>query len=461
MSAAPQLRAGDLRQMGRAPTLPFSLTLADGSTLQVDTLLRLLPGKRLVGQARWQGQTVLAKLFLAAEAARHGERERAGIAALQAAGLPTPALRYAAPLPEQGFVVLSDFLVDAESLGTRWAAKPEAATLFPALRVLGQMHAHGLIQIDLHLDNFLHRATQCWVIDGDGVRPSTATTENLALLLAQLPPACDADLESLLPAYAAGGVPMPDATALRVAVAAQRQHRLVRFLKKTVRDCTQFAVSHSTRRFAAVLRAAAPTLGEILAHPDAAIHGGRLLKDGGTCTVASASAGGDTVVIKRYNLKHWRHALSRAWRPSRAWHAWKEAHRLGFYGIATPRPLALVEERLGLLRGRAFLLTDYCPGENLLALLSPDAAPPAEIGEALTRLFALLHRLKISHGDLKATNLLWHGGEVVLIDLDATRQHRSTKGYARAWRRDRARLLRNWPAGSILYAWLDARLPPA
>jgi hypothetical protein len=34
---------------------------------------------------------------------------------------------------------------------------------------------------------------------------------------------------------------------------------------------------------------------------------------------------------------------------------------------------------------------------------------------------------------------------VLLIDLDGVVQHRSATTHARAWRRDRARLLRNWP----------------
>ena len=33
--------------------------------------------------------------------------------------------------------------------------------------------------------------------------------------------------------------------------------------------------------------------------------------------------------------------------------------------------------------------------------------------------------------------------------------------FARAWRSDRARLLRNWPASSVLHQWLDKALPPA
>ena len=72
-----------------------------------------------------------------------------------------------------------------------------------------------------------------------------------------------------------------------------------------------------------------------------------------------------------------------------------------------------------------------------------------------------MHRQRISHGDLKATNLLWDAGQVLLIDLDAVVQHRSPTTHARAWRRDRTRLLRNWPADCVLQRWLDARLPPA
>jgi hypothetical protein len=46
----------------------------------------------------------------------------------------------------------------------------------------------------------------------------------------------------------------------------------------------------------------------------------------------------------------------------------------------------------------------------------------------------------------------------LLIDLDGVVQHRSAVAHARAWRRDRARLLRNWPSGCALQRWLDEQL---
>lgn len=457
---SPGVSLQTLREAGRQPPMPFALALPDGGSLEFTQLLRLLPGRRLAGLARWNGATVFAKLFVGKDAVRHGQREHAGLVALQAGGLPTPAVLFAVAVADGGYLVLTDYLDGAVALDEQPLSPAEPQTLLPAMKLLGRLHAAGLIQRDLHTGNFLDHDGQLLLIDGDGVRnePSAAAqADNLALLLAQLTPAWDARREELLQAY---GRPV-DTVALGRAVAVARERRLAHFLAKTVRDCSQFAVSRNFSRFAAVLREEATALQPLLQDPDAAMAYGTLLKDGGTCTVAAVEQDGRLRVVKRYNLKHWRHALSRAWRPSRAWHSWQAAHRLAFYGIATPRPLALLEERFGPLRRRAFLVTDHCPGANLLDCLDPARLPPPELQQALRQLFATLFRLQISHGDLKATNLLWHDGEVVLIDLDALVQHRSASRFARAWQRDRRRLLRNWPADSVLAAWLAQVVPEA
>ena len=95
----------------------------------------------------------------------------------------------------------------------------------------------------------------------------------------------------------------------------------------------------------------------------------------------------------------------------------------------------------------------------------PDGAvspPEAELA-ALDRLFSTLIRERISHGDLKGHNLFWQaheqGGEWALIDLDAMRKHHSQASFARAYARDRARFLRNWPQDSGLYRLLEQRIP--
>ncbi len=187
---------------------------------------------------------------------------------------------------------------------------------------------------------------------------------------------------------------------------------------------------------------------------------GRLLKDGKACTVARVEQAGCSLVVERYNLKSLQHALDRFWRPTRAWHSWREGHRLQHLGISTPAPLALIEVRSGPLHRRAYLINEFCPGVSLLHFLSPDREPEDEVARALVLLFDRLNT-RIRYGDLKASNLLWHDDRVFMINLDALVQHRSATGHARAWRRDRERLLRNWPPPSILHQWLDSNLPRA
>lgn len=476
---APLLDPAALRDAGRTPSVPFRVRLNTGSELLVQRLLRVLPGKRIVGEGRLDGDAVLAKLFIDRNSARHWAREHRGIVALEKAGVPTPPLLLAAPLPVEGHVLLTRFLNDATTVLEDWRAlahpgqpdNPDSLTLLaPAFALLGRLHAAGLSHDDLHLGNFLRHDQALLLIDGDAVHdhdqgPLAAkpAARDLAMLIAQLPRTWDGHLQPLLDAYrkSKSMVSDPIDSVLAEALKAERAWRLRDYLDKTGRDCTLFRVKRRFHRFEAVVRAEAAALAPLLDAPDHWMEAGTTLKRGNTCTVARVDIDGRATVVKRYNLKNLRHSLSRLWRPSRGWHSWREAHRLRLFGISTPAPLALIEERWGSLRGRAWLITEHCPGCDLLTHLDPGHEPPAAEAAALQTLFATLYRERISHGDLKASNLLWDGDEVIVIDLDAMRQHRNTATHARAWQRDRKRLLHNWPADSTLHRWLDEHLPPA
>ncbi|MDD2874503.1 MAG: lipopolysaccharide kinase InaA family protein [Azoarcus sp.] len=471
---APLLDAAALRMAGRQPPAAFRIRLEDGREVQLIRLLRVLPGKRVVGEAMLDGEHVLAKLFVDKRSARYWSRERAGITALSKAGIPTPAALLAQALPDGGHVLLTQFLRDARSLLEVWHSLPDIRpgaedaieALAPAFALLGQLHASSLTHSDLHFGNFLQHANRLLLIDGDAVQAhretplaSAAAARDLAMLIAQLPRTWDGELAPLLDAYRRNNPHMPSPAEQAGALRAALAWRLRDYLDKTGRDCSLFSVTSRFRRFEAVLRSERKRLAPLLDDIDASIEAGTLLKRGNTCTVARVLIGTQPVVVKRYNLKNLRHALSRLWRPSRGWHSWREGHRLRLFGIPTPAPLALVEERWGPLRGRAWLITEHCPGIDLLTHLDPDSAPPPAEARALHILFATLYRERISHGDLKATNLLWDGADVQLIDLDAMQQHRSDAAHQRAWQRDRKRLLRNWPSDCALSAWLDTHLP--
>ena len=200
----------------------------------------------------------------------------------------------------------------------------------------------------------------------------------------------------------------------------------------------------------------------VLEQADALLDRGHLYKTGGAASVGKVEVAGRTLVIKRYNIKGFAHWLKRFWRPSRAWHSWREGNRLAFLGIATPKPLAVLEKRFLWLRSRAYLVTEFLPGPDIIERFAPyvesGAAPESEL-LALDQLFARLIAERISHGDFKGHNLFWQADRWALIDLDSMCQHASVSRFAPAYARDRARFMRNWPESSALYQVIDQRLP--
>lgn len=478
------MRLSELQKSGRAPGLPLSIELADAAgpaQLQLLSLLRVLPGQRYVGAGVWRGRTVLAKLMVGAKAARNFQRELNGVRLLAEQGLTTPQLLADGLQEGEGGWLLFEFLEGAHSLGDAWdavaslpvLADEQVAVLAEALTAIGQMHLKGLWQEDLHLDNLLRQGGKLYLIDGAGICVEDAgkplsrqkVLENLGVFFAQLPISLEPFIEELLVHYLlSNGEHALPLEALLKQVEKVRAWRLHDFLNKTGRDCSLFSVQQGAFALRAVRREEEPAMLPVLARADALLDQGHLYKTGGAASVGKVEVDGRTLVIKRYNIKGFAHWLKRFWRPSRAWHSWREGNRLAFLGIATPKPLALLETRFLWLRGKAYLVTEHLPGPDIIERFAPYVdqgdAPEAELA-ALDRLFADLLRERISHGDLKGHNVFWADGRWALIDLDSMCQHRSASGFAAAYARDRARFMRNWPVGSVLYQVIDGRLPKA
>lgn len=477
------MNLAELRQVGRAPELPLAIELADAAgsaELTLQRLLRVLPGQRYVAQAAWRGRPVLAKLLVGDKAARHFQRERDGARQLAEQGLNTPALLADGLREGEGGWLLFEYLDDAESLWDAWRAvenqpllsDDQQAVLADALVSIAQMHTKGLWQADLHLDNLLRHNGQLFVIDGGGVQVETAgqplsrdkVLENLGVFFAQLPAELAPFIEELLVHYllanAEHALPLE---ALLKEVEKVRKWRLRDYLRKIARDCSLFAAKIGAFGLQVVRRDSQAQLQPLLNNLDLLTEQGHIYKTGGAATVAQVQLQGRPLVVKRYNVKSVAHWLKRFWRPSRAWHSWVEGNRLQLLGIATPQPLAVLERRWCWLRGRAYLITEYCGGQDIIARFQAfhDGSPPEADLLALDRLFAALLRERISHGDFKGHNLFWDErlGRWSLIDLDAMQQHRSARSFARAYARDRARFLRNWPDDSALHQLLNQRIP--
>lgn len=476
------MRLSELKNAGRSPALPINLALADAAgpaELQLLTLLRVLPGQRYVGAGVWRGRPVLAKLLVGQKAPRHFQRELEGVRLLAAQGMTTPLLLADGLEQNEGGWLLFEFLEQSQSLGDAWAEvenqtplnDAQQTVLGEALSAIAQLHAKGLWQEDLHLDNLLRSHGKLYLIDGAGIRVEEAgkplsrqkVLENLGVFFAQLPKSLEPFTEELLVHYLLSngehGLPME---ALQKQIDKVRSWRLKDYLEKAGRDCSLFSVEDGASGLRAIRREEEAAMLPVLAQADELLDQGHLYKTGGAASVGRVEVNGRRLVIKRYNIKDVAHWFKRFWRPSRAWHSWREGNRLLFLGIATPKPLALLEKRVLGLRSKAYLVTEYLPGPDIIERFAPYVAsgdaPEIEL-VALDKLFQQLISERISHGDLKGHNVFWHQDRWALIDLDAMCQHSSQSSFATAFARDRARFMRNWPADSALHQLLEQRLP--
>ncbi|HET6470883.1 MAG TPA: lipopolysaccharide kinase InaA family protein [Pseudomonadales bacterium] len=454
--APPQLTGPDLAGLGRDIPVPFAvgLTPPDGAvaTLACEALLRVLPGRRIVVRGTYAGRSVVAKLFVGARASIEREWEERGHAAFVRASVATPELVGRGDISGGGEALLYEYL-DA-------AVPATVADLPQAMPILARLHAHGVIQNDLHLNNVLRTPRGLFLVDGGGVsgmgrdKPLSqrASVRNLALFLAQFDIRAESAFVAAWHAYSvARGYKSIDADggALLGAVHRARAQRVRAYLKKVLRDCTEFHAEKRFDRYLVCDRAAyRGELVKFLDELEMRFDTGAIVKAGNTATVAKHSVDGQSLVVKRYNIKSRRHALGRAWRPSRAQRSWQNAHHLRILGIATFKPIALVERRFGPLRRTAYLVMRDVGGVDLRERFALKHIAP------LVALFADLARGGLVHGDAKATNFVDVDGAIHLLDLDAMRMPRTRWGRRRGAARDIARFIANWADSATIRAAL-------
>jgi len=318
----------------------------------------------------------------------------------------------------------------------------------------------GLEQRDIHLDNFLLSDERLYTLDGGGIHLSgdgelsvRQSVDNLALFFAQFYPQFDALIEAAFQTYTrrrAWGAGTVTYARLQQRVRFFRNKRLRRYLKKIFRDCSAFDCIKNWRKYSVCDRTLATgEMLDFLADPDASLQSGdmKYLKQGNTCTLWAVRVDQRMLVVKRYNIKGVAHRISRAFRATRAAVSWKNAHRLTMYEILTARPVALVEERFGPVRGRAWYISEYVQGDNARALCGRPVAgliDPQLAGASVVDLLQQLASCRIIHGDMKATNLILSDHGAAVIDLDAMHEHDSDAVFKRLHHRDLDRFMRNW-----------------
>jgi tRNA A-37 threonylcarbamoyl transferase component Bud32 len=426
-----------------AEYLPFEI-----SGLTIISVLRWLPGSRLVVDGLWKGKRVVAKLFRSGRKGRKAlKRELRSLEAIAARQVRCPSVEDALMLEDgvsmlvmeklAGESALSYCSVDDSSL-----RKMRISELVCWVR---DTQRHGVIQTDIHPGNFFYTPEGWALLDAAECRVGSFSRRrertNLASLLAQFSPL---DVPEISSCFAGLGDYRP-------ALAVARRKRYKKILKKALRSCSEFgtiqqgSIRGMCRRdcLLQVEKLLARGLDEVMEVPTS-------LKLGGASTVVRDDISG--WVIKRYNIKSLLHWMKRQWGPTRAKNAWIAGIFLREIGVQTPLPLAYLEERRFGCKQRAWIINDYESGHGLDELPEDQSAPEL-VSRALADFFWLMAQLGFRHGDMKASNVLVTASGASIIDLDAFDPfYRSPQvGY----RKDMARLMRNWSEDSALRTSLE------
>jgi tRNA A-37 threonylcarbamoyl transferase component Bud32 len=102
--------------------------------------------------------------------------------------------------------------------------------------------------------------------------------------------------------------------------------------------------------------------------------------------------------------------------------------------IPTPKALAYIEQRKGLLIWKSYLVTQYVEGQKLYYFLRDDDVAQKQRSMTAQQVESMLDKLakhRITHGDLKHSNILVTKNGPVLTDLDGMKVHKWSWTYER------------------------------
>jgi tRNA A-37 threonylcarbamoyl transferase component Bud32 len=310
--------------------------------------------------------------------------------------------------------------------------------LIRVCRELARQHCKGVLQKDLHLGNFLLAGNRIYALDPSRMQfsrrqvPRKKSISQLALLLRYLPTSDTESTGEICEEYfeARGWhLEKSDEALLQKQRTVHARRGIRSGLKKCLRT-NKRCLRIDSGRYVALFdrgfcRGAEPL--DFVRRIDTLMDEGHVLKNGNTCYVSRLTWNGKDVVVKRYNHKGVSHSLRHTIKKSRARRGWLHAHRLGMLEVSTPKPLVCIDQHKGLLVWKSYLVTEYVEGQRLYDFLRDDKVSQEQRSTTMQQVKNLLEKLgkyRITHGDLKHSNILITKTGPVLTDLDGMKVHR-------------------------------------
>jgi len=401
------------------------------------SLLRIVPGKREVYDAIWQNKPVIAKIFFdRLRAKRHLKRELEGLNNLKKLKINAPEVLLSGTTDEGERILVTEKITGSVSAIDAFlaaAGKEEKLKLLLAVcREIARENESGVLQKDLHLGNFLIKENNIYAIDVAQMRffnralTRAQSTGQLAFPASHLADELDAVKDMAEEYFKTRGWPFEksDENILLMDIERVRKRYIKSALKKSLRTSKNF-LKMKSGQYEGVFDKS--FIGEtepmdFIKRIDSLMDGGQILKRGNTSYVSRINFNGKDVVVKRYNHKGLIHSLRHTILRSRARRCWLNGQLLLMLNVATPKPVAFIEIYKGVILWQSYLATEYVEGRHYGDFLKDPNISEDKKAQTLNQINDLLERMgrfKITHSDLKPSNIIVSQNGPVLTDLDA------------------------------------------
>lgn len=446
------------------------LALEDSAKkFHVERYLSSTPLRCYMLEGNWDHQRVIAKVMINAKDAR---RELHGYQACAHAEITVPRLLYHGWVKGKTlYVFLYESAQPAVNFKSVWRSQDEIKSvqaLDHLLSFVVQLHHHGINYPDWQIKDIWLAAEKNYFIDFTSIETKKNSLPlqesiglyNLALLYGNLFENADKLVEVYEKYIQLRGFIFTRKSLNHfekwVAQCHQKQANLVNFAapsqKPEISHESSELLIQKNGKYYSVCGKSYHTDGMqiFLKNPETILQGpaAKILKSDYALSVMRVTISGRYFVVKRYRAINILKGIKYHLFFTRAYLCWRNALQLKMAKISASLPVALIEKRFGFLRGTSYFIAEYKPGKQLGHFFADTKTPEQLmfVGDKIKKLFGDLADARVTHGDLKASNLLMDGKELILLDLDSVRFHRFRWHWKKFTRRDQKRFLKNWDA---------------
>lgn len=133
------------------------------------------------------------------------------------------------------------------------------------------------------------------------------------------------------------------------------------------------------------------------------------------------------MIVKIHNYKSVGHKIKRLFRKTRASRSWHYSFLFNESGIATPRPIAFKETRIGPFRCDSYFIYEWVEGINGEQYFMNNRENVEKIQKAIDAIVEItrkINNLGLIHGDIRLKNLVFREDEIFLTDFDDTKKRK-------------------------------------